>query len=371
MGAVQAKHSISIQSLQTLDLQLQNFWRLEEVPDRGNQTEEEMECENFFEQTTYRDETGRFVVKLPFKQSICVLGNTFQSALRRFHALERKLNMNPDLKQRYCAFIIEFLSLGHMEVIPDKEIAFSNNDSYYLPHHCVLKEDSSTTKLRVVFDASSKTSSGVSLKKQQMIGPKLQCDLFHIVLRLRLHAVAFSADIAKMYRQVALDKPDRDYHRLLWREETNEPLQHLLMTRVTYGVASSSHHSMKCLMVLAKRASPKVRRIIERDMYVDGLLSRAGSIERALAIQTELIGLLQTAGFQLRKWTSNNLDLIKALPPDYRESKDELVFEAESYQIKALGISWQPVTDTFHFKFDINKISEAKIKRQVLSKITR
>ena len=174
-----------------------------------------MQCENFFDQTTYRDETGRFAVKLPFKQSIGILGNSFQSALRRFYALERKLNMNPDLKQRYSAFIFEFLSLGHMEVIPDKEIAIRNSDSYYLPHHCVFKEDSSTTKLRVVFDASAKTSSGVSLNKRLMIGPKLQSDVFHIVLRLRLHAVAFSADIAKMYRQVALDKPDRDYHRLL------------------------------------------------------------------------------------------------------------------------------------------------------------
>ena len=54
MGAVQTKHSISIQSLHTLDSQLQNFWRLEEVPDIGNHTEEEMECENFFDQTTYR-----------------------------------------------------------------------------------------------------------------------------------------------------------------------------------------------------------------------------------------------------------------------------------------------------------------------------
>ena len=66
-------------------------------------------------------------------------------------------------------------------------------------------------------------------------------------------------------------------------------------------------------MVLARTASPEVRRIIERDMYVDGLLSGADSIERALAIQTELIDLLQSAGFQLRKWTSNNLDIIKIL----------------------------------------------------------
>ena len=71
-----------------------------------------MECECFFEQTTYREKNGRFVVKLLFKQSIGVLGNFFQSAPRRFYALERKLNINQDLKQTYSAFIHEFLSLG-------------------------------------------------------------------------------------------------------------------------------------------------------------------------------------------------------------------------------------------------------------------
>ena len=91
-----------------------------------------------------------------------------------------------------------------MEVIPDKEIGISNNDSYYLPHHCVSKEDSSTTKFVLSLDASAKTSSGVSLNKRLIIGPKLKSDLFHTVLRLRSHAVAFSADMAKMYRQVAM-----------------------------------------------------------------------------------------------------------------------------------------------------------------------
>ena len=60
--------------------------------------------------------------------------------------------MNQDLNKRYSASNIEFFSLGQMEVIEDKKIEISNNDSYYMPHLCVFKEDS-TTKLRVVFDA--------------------------------------------------------------------------------------------------------------------------------------------------------------------------------------------------------------------------
>ena len=57
-------------------------------------------------------------------------------------------------------------------------------------------------------------------------------------------------------------------------------------------------HSIKCLMVLAKTALPEVRRIIERDMNVNDQLPGGDLIEKALALQTELIELLQTAGFQ-------------------------------------------------------------------------
>lgn len=47
----------------------------------------------------------------------------------------------------------------------------------YLPHHPVIRESSSTTKLRVVFNASSNTSNNTSLNSHLLIGPKLLNDL--------------------------------------------------------------------------------------------------------------------------------------------------------------------------------------------------
>jgi len=49
-----------------------------------------------------------------------------------------------------------------MELIPSEEIKNPKNQVYYIPHHYVLKE-SSTTSLRFVFNASAKSSTGVSL----------------------------------------------------------------------------------------------------------------------------------------------------------------------------------------------------------------
>lgn len=65
----------------------------------------------------------------------------------------------------------EYLSLDHMKLIDDTNKIKINEKSpaYYLPHHCVLKS-TSETKLRVVFDASCKSSSGISLNDVLMVG---------------------------------------------------------------------------------------------------------------------------------------------------------------------------------------------------------
>ena len=78
-----------------------------------------------------------------------------------------------------------------------------------------------------------------------MVGPKLQDDIFDILIRFRFFKIGMSADVAKMYRQVELNEKPRDYHRLLWRFGPNEDVQTYRMTRVTYGVASSSYHSIR------------------------------------------------------------------------------------------------------------------------------
>uniref|UniRef100_A0A182PX52 Peptidase aspartic putative domain-containing protein n=1 Tax=Anopheles epiroticus TaxID=199890 RepID=A0A182PX52_9DIPT len=72
---------------------------------------------------------------------------------------------------------------------------------YVIPHSCVIKPDSTTTKLRVVFDASAR-----SIKVLQAVGPVIQPDLIHIWLEFRTHTVVATADIIKMYGQESLTR---------------------------------------------------------------------------------------------------------------------------------------------------------------------
>ena len=70
---------------------------------------------------------------------------------------------------------------------------------YYIPHHAIVMVASATTKTRVVFDASAKTSNGLSLNNFLIVGPTIQDKLFGHLLRFRMHAYVLTADIEKMY----------------------------------------------------------------------------------------------------------------------------------------------------------------------------
>ncbi|XP_071652702.1 uncharacterized protein [Temnothorax longispinosus] len=107
--------------------------------------------------------------------------------------------------------------------------------SYYLPHHCVIKADSTTTGVRVVFDASAPTDNGISLNDLQMVGPTLQEDLFSILIRFRIFLYILSADIEKMYRQVLINPKQRALLRILWRLCSKDPIQIFELDTVTYG----------------------------------------------------------------------------------------------------------------------------------------
>lgn len=103
----------------------------------------------------------------------------------------------------------------------------------FLPHHGVLQPGRSTTKLRVVFDSSCKTTSGLSLK----VGPVVQSDLFTILTQFQLHSVAFTSDCEKMYRQVLIHKEDRIHQNILWRFNKNDKLQSYQLNTITYGTS--------------------------------------------------------------------------------------------------------------------------------------
>lgn len=99
--------------------------------------------------------SGRYMIALPFNEKRDQLGESRKRALHRLYVLERKLERDPELKGQYTTVTNEYLTLGHMT-----QVETFNTPGFYLPHHVVAKLSSTTTKVRVVFDGSAKTSSG-------------------------------------------------------------------------------------------------------------------------------------------------------------------------------------------------------------------
>ncbi|XP_072392236.1 uncharacterized protein [Diabrotica undecimpunctata] len=230
-------------STSQLDVQLTKFWELEECPKTKFVSEEDTYCENHFKQHISRHCDGRFITTLPLKESPSILGDSKTSAKTRFLNLERKLENNIQLKSEYHNFILEYIKLGHMSLTRDAD----DNSGFFLPHHCVFKESSTSTKLRVVFDGSAKTTTGYSLNDIMYVGPHLQDYLFYILLRFRQHKLVLGADITKMYRQVFITPEQRYLQKILWRFNTNDEISVYTLNTVTYGTASAAFLAIRSL----------------------------------------------------------------------------------------------------------------------------
>jgi hypothetical protein len=248
----------------------------------------------------------------------------FQLAEHRLLAIEKRLDKKPELKKQYYHFMHEYEELSHMEPVASAGI---RTTCYYLPHHPVYKESSSTTKTRVVFDGGAKSSNGLSLNDILLVRPTVQPDLYSTVLRFRTHQVCFLADIAKMYRQIVVHPRDRDLQRILWRRSPDSPIQEYQLTTVTYGTSSSPFLATRCLKKLAddnRSKYPRTAQVLSNDFYVDDLLSGTLTVNEAIQVQQELTTLLQTAGFTLRKWESNKSAFLETIPASLQETQQTL-----------------------------------------------
>ncbi|XP_062556616.1 uncharacterized protein LOC134221441 [Armigeres subalbatus] len=349
---------------------MKRFWTVDE---QTIEPLEKDECERHFVTTYARGEDGRYVVKLPFREGAGELGDSRVQAEKRFKALENRLEKYPDTKRRYGDFIREYIKLGHARILKDEEK--DPTGAYYLPHHCVFKHDSSTTKLRVVFDASAKTSSNLSLNDVLLEAPTVQSPLFDILLRWRLHQYVFSTDVQRMYEQVKINGAHTKYQRCLWRDERSQPLLDLELQRVTYGVGPAGFLATRSWVQLAhdeRESFTEASDIILKCFYVDDALVGADTVEKAIRLREDLQILLRRGGFRLHKWCANDPKILDGIPVDDREK--QVCFEDIDVNgvIKTLGLLWDPQSDNFLFRVTkMPMTSGVATKRLVLSEIAK
>ena len=218
LGWVLAGNVANAQESQSGDDLLRKFWEIEESPATMTpMSPEERLAVHYFDTQHYLSEDGRFVVPLPVKSEVKPIGESCLTAVRRFLSMEHSLNARGqfgELKE----VMSEYFDSNHAELVPEIDLDKPPHQVLYLPMHTVHKETSTTTKIRAVFDASAKISTGVSLNDTLLVGPTIHPPLIDVLIPFRSHRIALVADVSRMYRAVKLADPDRDYHRFVWRE---------------------------------------------------------------------------------------------------------------------------------------------------------
>ena len=229
-----------------------------------------------------------YTVKLPWKCDHAEIPDHLVLCKGRLRSLLRKLQLKPDLLLEYDKIIREQLKCGIIEVIdPDQSSKMSCKPNvHYLPHHSVVRQDSQTTKLRIVYNGSAKAyGTEQSLNDCLDTGPNYIPKLFDILIQFRWHRIAMTADIEKAFLMIHISETDL---RFLWvKDPFKVPYEivHLRFSRLVFGLRPSPAILGEVLLHHINEYQfkfPELTQQLKNSFYVDDFVAGAADEESAI-----------------------------------------------------------------------------------------
>lgn len=338
--------------------QLKRFWEVENIGGEDNvkgkwSQEDKNVNKQFTETIVFKEDAKRYQVALPMKED-CAIANNKSLALRRFSSLKQRFQKNEEFRQKYTDAMNEYIDAGFAERIQDE---IEPADSYYIPHHAVIKEDRITTKVRLVLDGSSKEEGERSLNEVVPKGPALQPKSSSIIIRFRKHYIALNTDISKMYLMILVRLEDRDKLRFIWIDPVTKKNAIYRNTVLPFGLSCSPflaiatvHHHLEKY----EETNPDIVKELKGNMYIDDALTGTETEEEAEDVYHNSSIIMKEGGMDLVKWRSNSEKLVQIFRSDNVASPvtEKNIHEDEDISSTLLGIQWNSTNDTFHFKGD-------------------
>jgi len=346
-------------SLHIADSKLADLWRLDTLgildpnENKASAIELQDEARTHFLKTVSRNDDGRYEVALPWILDRAILPSNRKIAEKCLYRTEKKL-ANANKKDDYLEVFKEWEAKGFIEVVNEG----NESEVHYLPHHPVFKENSETTKIRPVFNASAKSANSPSLNDCLTKGPNLIEIIPSVLNRFRKYQVAVSSDIEKAFLQIGVREQDRDYLRFLVCDAENN-LTIYRHKRVVFGVTASPFLLAATLNYHLDQVTEDfsdVARILKDSFYVDNSLTSLDTVEEAKRFVEGAQEVMSSGHFNLRCWKSNYAEVIN----------EETIDISEPVQV--LGMIWDPTNDTLrvnteHVRQDIEHLT----KRELLS----
>ena len=329
--------------LKTPNENLNVFWENEKLGIDSQISDEkwtvgELKALSHFEENVRRDNDGRYVVSLPWKEEYVKVETLKPQALIRYQKVLRKLKENSAVQTAYNDVFSEYNHLGMIEKVTKDHDGDKTKLIRYLPHHPVVKQNRSTTKVRPVFDASASDNSGLSLNDMLLPGPNLLPELFGILIRFRRFPITLTADIEKAFLQIKINDDDRDALRFFWdgddiANENQGNVSEYRWTRLPFGLTCSPfllNVVVKRILKESQSLYPETVEKISENIYVDDLVISVPDEQSALDIKKNSTEIFKSCSMNLRKWNSNVLFLSE---------------EKEMEETKILGQRYLPKSD--------------------------
>ena len=354
---------------------LNKFWRHESSGLADNEADNANSDDEQSTKIEIQRKEDRYSVSLPWKSDITEpLPSDLEFCRNRLNSLYDKLKMKPELLREYDEIFREQLNSHVIEKVPEAEL--NCKGAHYICHFGVIRSDRETTKLRIVFDGSAKsTKETLSLNDRLDTGGNYMPLLFDTLTRFRSHPIAITADIEKAFLQIEINEKDRDILRFLWYDDvskSNPTIVQYRYRRHLFGLTCSPallgktirHHVSKYA-----KESPKVVKVLSR-LYADDLSCSVKNTDEALALYKQAKSIMKEGGFNLRKWQSNDKSTLNEIiqleqqegnlkPQENTNStvkEDDQTYSefvigspsASGYS-KVLGVNWDSHSDKFVF----------------------
>ncbi|GFU03201.1 uncharacterized protein TNCV_2720971 [Trichonephila clavipes] len=300
---------------------------------------------------------------------------TIANTEKRVKSLTRRFIRDPTLNIQYSEILKEYESQGIIERILETEKP-TDRAVFYLPHQAVFSQEGLTTKMRIVFDASSHEDGQPSLNDCIWSGGNLNPNIFHLISYFRLNTIAITADIERAFLQISLRDEDRDAVRFLFpdiRSNQTDPykFQVYRFKRVMFGVnvspfllsATIKHHIENY-----REQYQAATEMLDTCLYVDDVISGADDISQALKVSKDVETFMKNASMKLRKWNSNDQTLMRTWEKEGLETHPRHPDDSSKIpSSKVLGIPW----DVFHdyFTIDVKGLLQLDTSKPITKRI--
>ena len=310
------------------------------------------------------DETeGQWIAAYPWIKDPSDLPNNRRATQGMFASTKKRLARNPSHAKVYQEQIQDMVDRGVARKLTREEMETYQGSIHYVAHHEVLRPDSKSTPVRIIFNSGAKYM-GHMLNEYWAKGPDLLNSLLGIPIRLRENEVAFMGDIKKMYHSVKTPPVEQHTHRFLWRDMNvcEEPDTYVIQ-RVSCGDEPSATIATVTLRETAqmeKEVRPEAAKIILENTCMGGIVDSVRDKRKARSATPDIEKLIDKGRFEVKGWIFSG----------EHDSKDEMLVpnDKNAAAEKVLGVAWNPVEDKFCFKVKLN-FSERKKKLRTESDI--